>query len=462
MATHRRATNKSNTRHRHEAGVQRSAHGGPFDPTGSTDSMYGSSYGGVYGGVTDGEPIGWQDFSGEVIGPGNIQEEAVTPETFDTTPPSVPTDLALTSFNSTATDGSSKVVLRITWTNPPETDLHGVFIEVTSDQEEDGGGTPVWLNPASFFAGHEVESFDVLGVVGSTEYFVRLNAVDIQGNRSGYTSVVSHTTTRDTEAPETPSNVMAVAGFRGAILKWSRVAVSDLEDYVFRYAPDDGTNTAPDTGNWTEQRTKATVVWVTGLTPDQRYWFAVKAVDRSENESDYSADDYDTTSCVPTQVGAEDIAANTISAVHIDTAGLSADVIKTGRLALGTIAGVVDGLEVYDANATTDNQKVGQWDDGGIKIYDSDDQSNFIHLTEGSLKVYRNNVVVTAITPDGIDASAISFGRLSGGHNLIPNSSFEVGSFASETTVVDSSFTLDDQSRTSKTGAAITIDSGTW
>lgn len=454
MATHRRATNKSNTRHRHEAGVQRSAHGGPFDPTGTTDALYG--------GVTGGEAIGWQDFGGEVVGPGNIQPEAVTPETFDTTPPSVPTGLAVTSLNATGSDGSSQVVLRVTWTNPTETDLHGTFVEVTDDESADGGGTAVWTNPEAYFVGHEVQSLDILGVLGNTKYFVRVNAVDIQGNRSGYTSEVSHTTTRDLVAPDVPSNVTAVAGFRGAILKWSSVQVSDLSEYVFRYAPDDGTGTAPNTGNWTEQRTKATSVWVTGLTPDQRYWFAVQAVDRSGNESAFSADVLAETSCVPTQVGAADIAANSVSAAHITTSGLNADVIKTGILALGTISGIADGLEVYDALATTANQKVGQWDEDGIKVYSSSDQSDYIHITEASIVVYNNGVAVTAITTEGIDASAINLGRLAGGHNLIPNSSFEIGAFSSETSVVNSSFTLDDQSRTSKAGAIVTIDAGTW
>lgn len=454
MPSHRRATNRANTRHRHESGVQRQAHGGPFDPTGTTDALYG--------GVTGGEAIGWQDFGGEVVGEGNIQPGAVTPLTFDTTAPSVPTGLAVTSLNGTGSDGSSAVILRVTWTNPTDTDLHGTFIEVTDSEDEDGGGTAVWTNPAAHFVGHEVQSLDILGVLGNTKYFVRINAIDIQGNRSGYTSEVAYTTVGDLVAPDIPSNVVAVAGFRGAILKWGQVTVSDLSDYVFRYAPDDGTGTAPNTGAWTEQRTKSTTVWVTGLTPDVRYWFAVQAVDRSGNESDFSADVLAETSCVPTQVGAADIAANTISAAHITTSGLTADIIKTGILALGTVSGIADGIDVYDAGATTANKKVGQWDEDGIKIYSSTDQSDYIHITEASLTVYSNGVPVTAITTSGIDASAINFGRLAGGHNLVPNSSFEVGAFSLETSVVNSSFTLDDQSRTSKAGAIVTIDGATW
>lgn len=459
MPSHRVGSNRSNTRRRHARGdnsVQRATHGGPFDPTGTTDALYG--------GTTGGEAIGWQDFSGEVIGRGNIQHGAIIPETFDTTPPAVPTDLAVTSLETLGSDGTTQVVLRVTWTNPSDADLHGTFIETTDDASLDGGGTADWTNPEAYFVGHEVQSLDIVGVVGNTEYFVRLNCVDIQGNRSGYTSTVSHTTARDTVAPAVPENVSAVAGFRGAILKWSSVQVSDLSDYVFRWAPDDGTGTAPNTGSWTEQRTKSTSVWVTGLTPDVRYWFAVQATDRSGNESDFSADVLAETSCVPTQIGAADIAANSVSAVHITTSGLTADLIKTGILALGTVDGKADGIEVYDSAATTSNKKVGQWDEDGIRVYASDDQSNYIHITEASLTVYKNGVAQTAITTDGIDATAINFGRLAGGHNLIPNSSFEVGAFSAETTVVNTigPFVADDNTRCTKTGAVISITPASW
>jgi hypothetical protein len=453
---HFSTTNDPNVNKRHLLGgaAQRTTHGGPFDPTLPTNGLYGS--------VVDTEPIAWPDVQGEIIGAGNIQPESVTADLFDTTAPAAPTDLALDTFVTQDLDGDGEVVIRVTWTPATDDDLNGVYIGYTDESVDDAGLDPDWTNEKTIFAGAEFSQFDIIGVRGAVQHWVRIRSVDLLGNRSDLTDAETIVSAADSDAPSVPTGANAVAGFRGAIFKWNPVAVSDLAEYEVRYAVDDGTGTAPETGNWVTVMTRTTVIWISGLEPDVRYWFEVGAIDRSGNHSGFTADDLATTSCVPAQVGAADIAANTISATHIAASGISADSIKSGLLSVGTMTGLADGIRIYDADATTADKLVGLWDENGIKVYASDDKLDYVHITEASVIVYKNGVAITAMTPDGIDASALTFGRLAGGHNLIPNSSFEVGAFSAQSTVGNGSFTFHTDTRMTKTGAVFTIDSGTW
>lgn len=433
----------------------RGTHGGAnITDVSPSDSWYGSQI--------DLEQITNQDIAPGAVDGGQVQDGVITQDHFDLTPPGVPTSLALASTVGIGPDGTPAVILRITWVDPTDTDLAGVLIEVT-DQIEFDGGDPVWTSSSQYYASAGLLAYDVVGVTASTTYYVRLRAQDVQGNRGAYTSVVSTVSALDTVAPPVPGNPQAVAGFRGAIFKWDTSTAADIDVYEVRYAVDDGSGTGPTTA-WATIRARATTVWISGLEPDVRYWFQVSAIDRSKNQSAFTANSAvaPVTYAVPTQVGSADIAAYSISSEMIDTAGLDADVIKTGLLAIGTTDGAADGLQVFDAAATTADKMVGWWDEDGIRVYSSTDKSDYVLITEASVSVVSNGVTVTAMDVDGINASAINFGRLSGGHNIVPNSSFEVGAFSSETSVVNSSFTLDDQSRTSKAGAIVTIDGATW
>ena len=80
----------------------------------------------------------------------------------------------------------------------------------------------------------------------------------------------------------------------------------------------------------------------------------------------------------------------------------------------------------------------GGWDETGLYIGNNTtglpanlSSSDYIRITNAGLTVYLQGVAQSAITPAGINASAINFGRLPGGMNLIKNSSFELAPFSS-------------------------------
>lgn len=128
-------------------------------------------------------------------------------------------------------------------------------------------------------------------------------------------------------------------------------------------------------------------------------------------------------------VQAAGIAAGSITASSISADGISADSIKSGTLIVKPVEGqAAEGIEVQDVTGNT----LGRWDEDGIKIVDPANQGRYLLIDSGSLNFTNDNgqfVFTAAITPEGINASAINFGSIPGGHNLVLNSSFELADF---------------------------------
>lgn len=399
--------------------------------------------------------------------PNSVTSEAIAPGAvgqaqLDTTPPAAPTGLSLTSGLVTLPDGTAYVRLTASLVQPPDADLWASVVEVTGEAPND---VPDWSAPVRVVIGKGASSGSVEGVRGAWTYYARAYAEDFAGNRSGYTAIISHTTVADAEAPPIPVNLAAVGGFRGLAASWDSVGVPDLAYYEVGITPSGGVET--------RYRVRTTVLWVGELAPDVVHSVRVRAVDRGglvrTSASDPTPVDAvafpeagwtDPVTATPTLVGSADIATNSILASHISTAGLTADLIKTGTLKVATTDGI-DGIEVWYSG-----KRVGFWDETGLYVgtqsagLPSDlSGSDYVKVTDAGITVYKAGQAVTAITPDGINASAINFGVLAGGHNLIRNSSFELTSFAA----APSSVTWDVQAdwNASRVGTDTNVTTGT-
>jgi hypothetical protein len=280
------------------------------------------------------------------------------------------------------------------------------------------------------------------GVAGGTLHYARAYAVDVQGNRSTTTSTVTHTTGKDTVAPPVPVALNITAGYKGFGLSFDAAEVADLMFSELRYAPDDGTGLAPDTANWVVSRTKSSTVFIGNLLGETQYWVQVRCVDLSGNVAtsllNSTAVDYttnpeagwsDMVTVTTSLIGASDIAFNSVTADHILAGSLSADDIGAGTLIIRPLEAFARGIEVRDAADVL----LGRWDELGLKVIDPLDSQRYLLLDSGQIKFTQDAGATfpTAITPEGINASAISFGNAPGGHNLILNSSFELADFVS-------------------------------
>lgn len=280
-------------------------------------------------------------------------------------------------------------------------------------------------------------------IAGATYYGARLRAVDRNANRSGWSGIITANSSLDAVAPTMLSGLAAVAGFRLAGVRWNRNIEADLSYYEIRFAPE-GTPGSPDTANWTTLATTGTRIVIENLEPDTKYYFQGRSIDRSGNcvtsaadptavqaddnpEAGWSNTTPDWITATPTLVGAADVAFNTVVANFISTGTLDAGAITTGTISVGGSAGSPDYLLVYNASA----QEIGRWDANGLLVKDPADTTRQVRILNGVLSFSSDNGASwqTAINAEGIDATKITFGAEPGGHNSIPNSSFELAGF---------------------------------
>lgn len=123
------------------------------------------------------------------------------------------------------------------------------------------------------------------------------------------------------------------------------------------------------------------------------------------------------------------IAAGTITSGHIATSGLDADVIKTGTLEIGGVAGAIDFIKVYNSSG----QLIAYLDETGYYSIDPGDPNIYIKLNESGLFLTRDDGVnwLTAFDQFGLHADAVEIGIEPGGSNLIPNAGLEIAAFTS-------------------------------
>jgi hypothetical protein len=106
--------------------------------------------------------------------------------------------------------------------------------------------------------------------------------------------------------------------------------------------------------------------------------------------------------------------------------GLDASVIKTGDLRISTTdANMLDGIKVYNPSGVL----VGLWNETGLHIYSGTDATDYVRVYEAGISVFSDGVEVAAMTPAGLNATALAFGAIPGGQNLVYNSGFELYAF---------------------------------
>lgn len=198
-------------------------------------------------------------------GPG--ASASVTP--VDHVPPAPPTELAVQPG-----DG----VVTLVWRMSPELDAAGYLVERSTGLDETFKAVtperlpvdaPMWVDSA---------------VVGGTQYFYRVIAIDRAGNRSQPSNALS-AVPQDHTPPAPPTGLTATAAHRRLRISWRPSPSSDVRGYyIYRGLSADRlvrltgqpvpADTFEDRG-YGEQ----------GLHPGGRYLVAVSAVDRSYNES---------------------------------------------------------------------------------------------------------------------------------------------------------------------------------
>jgi hypothetical protein len=369
---------------------------------------------------TDDDAETWTD-QGKMFPPG------------DGSAPSQVTDVVVTPLNVTQPDGSSVPGFSVSWSAVPEADV--IQYEVQYDVSPATFATPVVR-----MAGTGVLSVIVEGITGNIDYDFRVRALDVDAMPGAWSATVTATAPKDGVAPDMPSSVEAIPGFRMVGVAWSRSESNDLAFYQVRYYLD----STPESFNTVNVRSNRLII--DGLIAEQSYGFQVRAVDRSGNvvtsDVDSTAVDYITNPeagwtaevlATPSLVGAADLSVGTLVANFISTGVLDASVITSGSLTLGGEGSPVS-LTIMDSL----NNQMAEWNDDGLVIWDPAATAHAVWLYGGSVKFSEDydpdtgpNAATwsTAIDWRGVNAAAILFGSDVGGHNRVPNAGMESAPF---------------------------------
>jgi hypothetical protein len=417
-----------------------------------------------------------EDIPGTAITPGSLP-----PSALDTSPPGVPTDLVVRSVAAVLPDGTSAVNLTLSLSHPSDPDYWACEVEATDrftvvDEGDPDRDLPLWSDPRRVLMPADAQEATIANVLGNTRYWVRARSLDQTGNRSAWSATLRTLSVGDLDAPPVPQGLTAVPGFRLAGIAWSPAGVADLAYYEVRW------RIATTGDDHASVRIRSTSIVITDLEPESEYAFEVRAVDRSGNVQRSATDPRPVSAAVepeagwsdpvlvtPTLVGERDVAYDSIIANHIRAGAVTADKLGAGYIRVNTTAEhVPDGIEVVDGTGAL----LGRWDEAGLIVFEeAGDPLRHVRVSGGAVKVTTDGgdevspagTYEAAITPDGINASRITFGQAPGGHNLIRNSSFELNDFSQpvSTAAFDSNVTTPGWNATYRVGTNDNVTEGT-
>ena len=398
----------------------------------------------------------------------------------DAIAPPVPEIKATTSGTVLNSDGTAvtNLIATIGYTTPPVglVDLDQFILETTRFPLDSDASSPDWARATQWVS----QSADVTGtldtivvqpsVLAATGYWLRAYAVDRSGNRQPTPSaVVAMTTSEDPFAPPAPTGIVVQAGMSTIAVRWDPIAVADLA-YVEVEVSEVGA------GVLMTVQVAGTLTVITGLTNDVTYAVRLRSVDLSGNTildptveppvtvkaTDPDAGWVDGGTAVPTPLPGSALVWDEAMIEDLFAGNLNADWITAGTLRVGGAPGTSTAIEVYDGAGNL----IGRWSDAGIEVMDPANPQYKLTVAESSLIIQdltdpANPFTTVSVTPLGIDAASITFGSARGGHNLIPNSSFETGPF-SVTNVVNSVWDVaaDWNAVGSRQGADVNITTG--
>jgi chitodextrinase len=327
------------------------------------------------------------------------------------------------------------------------------------------------------------------GVVSATPYWLRVAAVDNSGNRSAWSAASKISTVGDTAGPGQPTGIVTAAGMNVFSVRWD---ASNDEDYAYtevqwRVSP---------SGNWSSVQVGGTMTVVVGLVNGTLYNVRVRSVDRSGNTLDADTLTYDVgdlansekgwvagADVTPTALPGSALVWDAATIAQVFAGKINADWILAGSLVVGQGANTdADAIKVVDSKGNV----VGRWTSvptnipggepggGRIEMFDPPraadgytGQPNYkMTLDTRGLIIWDttdkvNPIALATVGPLGIDAASITFGSARGGHNLIQNSSFELGAFAATLTTTSVWDVLADWNAAgSRQGADINITTG--
>jgi hypothetical protein len=416
-----------------------------------------------------------------------------TPYVPDTSPPTAPTIISASSAVDPQDDGTSYVAITavVGWPTQPTgfTDLAQIVMQSTRIPLADPS-QPDWSQASEWTT--QVPSTNATGatnvqvvqpsVQANTQYWLRAAARDKSGNLSGWSAVWTGMSAGDDDGPPPPQGIVTVPGNITFAVRWDEIGASDLDYVEVQWRP----ASAPDWTGAASAHAPGTMVVIAGVTNDVLYHVRLRSVDTSGNVqtgaldgsgNPISGDVSDNTigwvnapDVTPTGIPASSVVWTDADIATLFAGNINADWIETGTLRIGNVpvnaSGVIVpvapdtlapggdvAVAVYDkanidyGNGVHGGNLVGLWTapdptqnppaPGGIRITRVPTPGlpkYALRIDDSSLVIQdvsnpANPIPIVTANPLGIDAASITFGSARGGHNMVQNSSFEMGAF---------------------------------
>lgn len=320
-----------------------------------------------------------------------------------------PTNLSVTGDSFLNSDGTFNAEFNVAWTNADDAFTDHYVVE--------------WkLNSASSYYSMTTKSSPavITTLQNGQTYNVRVKAINEIGVSSSYVAA-SPTAATDTTAPSVPSSVSATGQFEAISVNWTNPTASDFS-HVDVYQSTSSGGTYALVG-----KSSGTSFVKVGLSTTTTYYYKVKAVDFTGNQSAFSgvvsatttaapaatipdgsidtikiADDAITNRLIDTDaVNSDSIAANAVTAVKIDVANLSAISADIGTITAGSI----DGVTVKIGTGTS----IFKADTNGIYLGNATFGSAPFRVTPAGAITATSATITGDITANNIDGSTITY-----------------------------------------------------
>lgn len=212
------------------------------------------------------------DFSGNYSNYTNEKSATVsTVNPLDTTPPAVPTGLSLSTTSYIDGNSDSFATVTAMWNANSDLDFSQYEVRVKPT-----GGNYVY----SLVSTNSGYTFNAQI---NTTYYVGVRAIDVNGNKSAFSSDSSITSAKNTTAPNAPTSLSGSSAFKSVFLSWTNPINKDLSRVDVYRNTSNNSSTAIKIGsvlgaNYTDGN----------LTSATTYYYWVKAVNTSETASSFS------------------------------------------------------------------------------------------------------------------------------------------------------------------------------
>ena len=320
-----------------------------------------------------------------------------------------PTNLSVTGDSFLNSDGTFNAEFNVTWTNADDAFTDHYVVE--------------WkLNSASNYYSMTTKSSPavITTLQNGQTYNVRVKAINEIGVSSSYVAA-SPTAATDTTAPSVPSSVSATGQIQAISINWTNPTAADFS-HVDVYQSTTSSGTYSLVG-----KSSGTSFVKVGLSVTTTYYYKVKAVDFTGNQSAFSsivsatttaapaanipdgsidtikiADDAITNRLIDTDaVNSDSIVANAVTAVKIDVGNLSAISADIGTITAGSI----DGVTVKIGTGTS----IFKADTNGIYLGNATFGSAPFRVTPAGAITATSATITGTITATNIDGTTVKY-----------------------------------------------------